>query len=155
MADLPCAHGVCHVHMANGRRAVSLPNTDGQHQSMADRYGVPSPYARIVTVALLTLLAAAFLGWLIWAALDHAASPAQPRVRSYDVVSPHEIRVVLDVRRPENAALVCTVTAQAEDHSVVGEKVVRVPPGEDGELTMRVSVTTDREATTADISGCS
>jgi len=121
---------------------------------MAERYGAPSPYRRIVTVVLLSLLVAAFLGWLTWAALDHASAPAGARVRSYDVVSPHEVRVLLDVHRPDNAVLRCTVTAQAVDHTVVGEKAVRVPPGAEGAMTLRVSVTTDREATTAHISGC-
>lgn len=134
---------------------VSLQSTDGPQQSMTERYGVPSPYRRVVTVVLLSLLVAAFLGWLIWAAVDHASAPAGARVRSYDVVTPHEVRVLLDVHRAENAVLVCTVTAQAVDYSVVGEKVVRIPPGAEGDLTVRASITTDREATTADVSECS
>lgn len=134
---------------------MSLQSTDGPHQSLAERYGVRSPYRRLLTVALLSLLVAAFLGWLIWAALDHSSQPAGARVRSYDVVSPHEVRVLLDVHKPENTGLVCTVTAQAVDHSVVGEKVVRVRPGAESDLTVRASVTTDREATTAHVSGCS
>ncbi len=122
---------------------------------MADRYGVPSRQGRVATIALLVLLVAAFLVWLLWAALHHASGAAGARVHSYDVVSPHEVRLLLDVHRPQEAVLVCTVTAQAVDHAVVGERVVRVPPGDEGDLTLKVSITTDREATTAVVSGCS
>ncbi|MGI8887380.1 MAG: DUF4307 domain-containing protein [Nocardioidaceae bacterium] len=134
---------------------MTLQRADGPHQSLADRYGAPSPVRRVATVAVLGLLVAAFLSWLLWAALHSASTDAGARVRSYDVVSPHEVRMVLDVHRPENAVFVCTVTAQAADHAVVGEREVRVPPGEEADVTLPVSITTDREATTAFVSDCS
>lgn len=142
--------------MANSRRPVSpAPGGSTPPQSMADRYGGPSPLRRVTGGVLLVLVVAAFLGWLLWAALHSASSAAGARVQSYDVVSTHEVRAVLDVHRSQDAALVCTVTAQAVDHAVVGEREVRVPPGDEGDLSLTVSITTDREATTAVVSGCS
>lgn len=134
---------------------MSLPSADGTDQSMAQRYGVSSTYRRITTAVLLGLVVAAFLGWVVWAALNHASADAGARVRSYNVVSAHKVTVRLDVHRPQNEAVVCTLTARAEDHTVVGEQIVRVPPGEEGDLTVTTAITTDREATTAVVSGCS
>ena len=134
---------------------VSLPTADGQHQSLSDRYGAPPAYRRVVTVTLLCLLVAASLGWLLWAALGQASVRSRASVRSYDVVSPHEVKVRFAVHRLDDAALVCLISAQAADHSIVGEKSVRVPPGAEGVITVAASVTTDRQATTAVVSGCS
>lgn len=132
----------------------AMRSVEAAEQLLVDRYGAPSPYRRIVTVALLSLLVVAFLSWLVWAAVGRTSPGAGVRVRSYDVVSPHEVRVELDVHRGEEPA-VCTISAQAADHSVVGEERVRVPPGADADFTMAVSITTDREATTAVAAGCS
>ena len=134
---------------------MSLPTTDGRHQSLSDRYGAPSAYRRVVTVTLLCLLVAACLGWLLWAALGQTSVRSKGHVRSYEVVSPHEVKVRVAVHRLDDAAVICLISAQAADHSVVGEKRVRVPPGAEGVITVAASVTTDRRATTAVVSRCS
>ena len=129
---------------------ASPPST--AEQSLADRYGDRSRHwARLLLIGVLAL---GFVGWVGWAALDHASPRYGAKIRSYDVTSPHTVKVVLDARRPEHQPLVCTVTAQAEDHAVVGEARVRVPIGAEGDVTVSATVRTDRQATTAVVSGC-
>lgn len=144
------------MHMANQRRPVTtVPSTEPSEQSLDDRYGVRSPYRRALTFALLGLVVVAFLSWLVWAALGQASAETEVRVRSYDVVSQHKVRVLLDVHRVKDSAAVCTISAQAADHSVVGEERLPVSAGPEADFTMTVSITTDRKATTAVASGCS
>lgn len=133
---------------------MSTSELGGGEQSLADRYGAPSAAGRRGWLLAVAALAAVFVAWVVWAAL-HSASPGYgARLQSYDVVSPHEVRVELDAHLAADRSLVCTVTAQAADHSVVGETQVRVPAGVARDLTVTRSVKTDREATTAVVSDC-
>jgi Domain of unknown function (DUF4307) len=126
-----------------------------REQSLDDRYGRPSPTRRIAWWIGITTSAVAFLAWVVWAALGSASSAGYgATLRSYDVISPHLVRVQLDVHRAADRPFLCTVTAQADDHSVVGETQVRVPRGAESDLTVTASVKTDREATTAVLSTC-
>lgn len=127
---------------------------DPREQSLTDRYGARSPAGRIGWLLGVTALAVAFLAWVVWAALDSAPPGYGAKLHSYEVISEHEVQVTLDARRAANRPLACTVTAQAEDHSVVGETEVEIPPGAAGDITVTASVKTDREATTALVSGC-
>jgi hypothetical protein len=104
-----------------------------------------------VSVAAVAL---AFLAWLGWAAWDHSHPDVTGQLHGYDVVSPHQVRVVIDITRTDGQHVVCDVLAQAEDHSAVGETQVAVRAG--GADTVQVSavIRTDREATTATVSNC-
>jgi hypothetical protein len=124
-------------------------------QSLEERYGATRPGNRLGWLVGVALLALGFVAWVVWAALSSASDGDGATLRSYEVVSEHQTRVQLDVHRTAGHRLVCTVTAQAEDHAVVGEKQVSVPgAGAAQDITLTVSVKTDREATTAVVSDC-
>lgn len=127
---------------------------DSGEQSLADRYGTRSRTNRLTSILGVGALAVAFGAWLVWAALGHSSPGYGAKLQSYDVVSPHQVRVQLLAHRADHQPLVCTVTAEAADHSVVGETQVRVPLGAAGDLTVTAAVKTDREATTAVVSTC-
>lgn len=124
-------------------------------QSLDERYGGGrSSTSRIAWGIAVGVLAAALLAWVTWAALGNASPGDGATLRSYDVVSAHKVRVQLDVQRAAHRPLVCMVTAQADDHSVVGQTQVKVPLGPEGDVMVTTSVKTDREATTAVLSTC-
>ncbi len=123
-------------------------------QLMAQRYGAASPRNQRLVAALSVLLALALLVWLVWAAWSHATPDVSGELQGYQVVSAHEVTVTLQVRRAGREAVVCTVQAQAVDHTVVGEDAVTVPAGAAGDVTFEATLRTDREATTATVSGC-
>jgi hypothetical protein len=72
----------------------------------------------------------------------------------YDVVDDHRVRVELIVHRHESQPAVCTVYAQAEDHSRVGERQVQVPAGGPEERRVKAVITTERRAVNGVLHGC-
>lgn len=118
------------------------------------RYGNPSPRSRAIVIALSTLLALAFLGWLGWAAWHHSHPDVSGRLQSFDVVSEHQVSLVLDIKRSGDFAVECVVRAQSEDHGIVGETTLAVEAGPEHEVSLTPTMRTDRAATTAVLLGC-
>lgn len=121
---------------------------------MAERYGVRRPGRRYATILAVAVLALGGLGWLGWAAVQHAAPDVRGELQGFDVVSVHEVTVVVDVRRPSGDAVRCVVTAQAADFATVGEASVTIPPGQSTSLRHELSIRTEREATSATVESC-
>jgi uncharacterized membrane protein len=108
----------------------------------------------VTLVSLVAALAVAFLAWLAWAALHQAGQSVTGRLTGFTVLSPHAVRVTLVVDRSSGQSVVCTVEARAADHGLVGSQDVTVPAGESGSVPFEATLRTDREATTADVTGC-
>jgi Domain of unknown function (DUF4307) len=134
---------------------VSASPAPGGEQSLEDRYGAPRPGRRVGWLVAVGVLVVGFVAWVVWAALSHAAPSTGATLRSYEVLSEHRTRVQLDVHQAAGQPLVCTVTTQAPDHAVVGEKRVRLPAADVAQdIAVTVAVKTDRAATTAVVSDC-
>ncbi len=101
----------------------------------------------VAGIALVTALV-----WVLWVAT--ADKPFQVRVYSYQVVNDHQTIVRLDVQRPKPVELECTVYAQAEDHSIVGERSVTVPASNQTSLRKSITVKTERRAVTGVLKAC-
>ena len=99
-------------------------------------------------------MAVLLLTWLGWAAWEHSRPSAGGTLHGFEVVSPHQVRVVVDLTRVGGDGVTCDVTAQASDHSSVGEGSVAAPPGPAGQVRETATIRTDREATTATVSNC-
>lgn len=121
---------------------------------MDERYGVRTPTQRRRTLVVVAAVVLVLLGWLGWAAWFHSRADVGGRLRSYDVVSPHEVRVVVELSRQDGQSVVCDVTAQAEDHSTVGEAQVSAPAGTATVVSATTVIRTDREATSASVANC-
>lgn len=122
---------------------------------LATRYGTRNPTRRRVTIALVGMLAAVFLGWVAWVTWVHSDPEVTSDLVSFDVVDAHtstaSFRVV---RRTTQVEASCLLRAQAADHSTVGELNVMVGPGGDRVQTVEKTVRTEREATTVEMVGC-
>jgi hypothetical protein len=99
-------------------------------------------------------VALVLLGWLGWAAWVQSNPDVSGGLRAYDVVSAHEVHVVVDLTRRTGDAVVCDVLAQADDHSTVGQAQVRAAAGQPGPLRLEATIRTEREATSASVSNC-
>ncbi|MGI8576734.1 MAG: DUF4307 domain-containing protein [Nocardioidaceae bacterium] len=121
-------------------------------QSLADRYGQSKQTSRRLRVFVIALISLALLGLLGWVAWSNGHPPVTADVHSYDVVSPHLVKVTVDFSTASAPAR-CTVSAQAVDHSVVGEQVIRLPTDASGQ-SLVTSLRTSREATTATVGDC-
>jgi hypothetical protein len=126
----------------------------------ADRYGAPARWVRPAIVTGVAVLAAAGLAWLLWAAFYHSNPQVASRLVSYDVVDTHHVDVTIEVDRAAEVTATCHVLAEASDHAVVGDLTFRVRPESVNDRagrttsTERLTIVTDREATTAVLQGC-
>jgi len=127
-----------------------------QQDSLTERYGAPSPVARRALVTVVVVVAAAFLGWLGWAALFHGDPQVSSDLVTFTVDDEHQVTARVDVRiDDEDVVASCLLRAIAEDHTVVGEVNFDVTAAdlEDGNVLEKV-IRTERRATSVDPVGC-
>ena len=123
---------------------------------LADRYGAPRPHHRQALVAGSALVAVLFLGWLAWAAWSHATPDVTSQLVGFEVVDDHQTvaRLSVNLAGPQVEAS-CRLRAIAEDHTVVGERVIVVSGVRtDGSATLTVDLRTERRATSVESVGC-
>jgi hypothetical protein len=119
-------------------------------QTLSERYAAPPAWRRPVTIAAVTVLAAAALAWLAWAAFVQSTPRVHSQLIVWQVVDAHSATARVDVSIVAGTTHpVCTVQAFASDHSIVGQ--LRFAP-HDG--TNEVAVQTSRRATSVDVPGC-
>jgi hypothetical protein len=122
---------------------------------LARRYPAPR-VPRPLVIAIVAVVAAGSLTWLIWTALVHAEPVVSAKVAAYTVVSDSRIDATIIIDRPDpSIPVVCRVSAQAEDFQPVGEVNLPVKGTADGVVNTTISITTVRRATTAVIRECS
>lgn len=80
--------------------------------------------------------------------------PVEGRLWGYDVKDDNNVTLTVDVIRPEPLDVRCTVYAQAEDHSIVGEKTVDVPASDTEVTRISIDVETERRAVTGVLRTC-
>lgn len=94
-------------------------------------------------------LGVAFAAWV-----GFQKDPVTGRLWGYEVMSDTQTSVKLDVIRPDPLAVTCTVYAQAEDHSIVGEKTVDVPASDREKVRVLIDIETERRAVTGVLRTC-
>ncbi len=122
---------------------------------LAQRYGAPSPLRRPLVVTGVAVLAAAGLGWLLWAMLVHGNPQARSQLVGFHIHGEHaaDARFTV-VRQDRGVRASCLLRAYAADHAVVGEREVPVGPARPATVTLDRRVRTERRATTVDLVGC-
>jgi hypothetical protein len=112
-----------------------------------------SPVARL----FLTLAGMVVLGLVIWFVLTvvwNADPSVSSAIKSWDVTDDNHVRVTVDINAKQDVDLskvVCTVDAQAKDHSVVGGPTTYTPTS-NGVQTFTLPTT--RRAVNVDWNGC-
>ncbi len=118
---------------------------------LSTRYGTRTRRPWILPVAAGIAIIAA-IAWVVWVAT--ADKPFQARVYGYDVINEHTTAVKLDIHRPKPLGLECTVYAQADDHSIVGERTLKIPSSAKVTIHLTTEITTERKAVTGVLKGC-
>ena len=127
-----------------------------QPDSLTERYGAPSPVLRRTLLAVVTVVVAAFLGWLAWVALAAGDPDVTSELVGWDVRDEHAVDTRVDVRlRTDDVVATCLLRAYAEDHTVVGELAFEVTEADvaNGTELARV-IRTERRATSVESVGC-
>ena len=120
----------------------------------AGRYGERSPGGRRAVVAASVVLAAAFLGWVLWAALGAASPGARGEVTGFTVVSDEAIEVRVAVTGGGDARVGCSVQALGRTRDVVGVGDLVLDPSRTDRDEGTVTVRTRDRAVSAVIGRC-
>ena len=115
------------------------------------RYGRRTPRRWIWPIIAVIGIAAA-VAWAAWVAFQ--PRPVNGVLWGYEVLGDHRVRVTLDIHRPEPRAVECTVFAQAQDHSIVGERTVAIPAGTKKNTRVTAVISTERRAVNGVLRGC-
>jgi len=118
---------------------------------LSTRYGTRTRRPWVFPVIAAVGIAAGII-WVLWVATTD--KPFSARIYGYEVKNDHETAVKLDINRPEPRALECTVQAQAEDHSIVGERTLTIPASKRKTIRLTAIITTERRAVTGVLKGC-
>ena len=90
--------------------------------TLAERYGVPSPWRRRALVGCIAVLVLVFGAWLAWTVYDHATPSVTSELESFSVEGDHSVTAVLVIALDSaDVKASCTLRAYAEDHTTVGE----------------------------------
>lgn len=67
-------------------------------------------------------------GWVVWAGLDGAGPSIEARDTRHQIIDDNSISVTFEVSLPTDTAASCAVQALNETFTVVGWKIVDLPP---------------------------
>ncbi|MGZ5388864.1 MAG: DUF4307 domain-containing protein [Aeromicrobium sp.] len=118
---------------------------------LSTRYGTRSRRPWLVPAIAAVGIALGIM-WAVWVA--SADKPFSARLYSYEVTSDHKTTVKLDIHRHKPRELECTVQAQAEDHSIIGERTITIPSSARKTIRTTTTITTERRAVTGVLKGC-
>lgn len=97
------------------------------------RYG-RTPGTRLRDRRVLWIVAGAFAvvltAWVVWAGLDGAGPSIEARDTRHSIIDENTISVTFEVSLPTGTPSSCAVQALNESFTVVGWKVIDVPPSD-------------------------
>ena len=101
--------------------------------SLDARYG-RSPSGRGRDRRLLWIVAGGFalvlVAWVVWAGLDGSAPQIEARDTRHSIIDEHSVSVTFEVSMPAGSSASCAVEALNENFTIVGWKVVDLPPSD-------------------------
>jgi hypothetical protein len=119
-----------------------------------ERYGAGRPWARWLTVLLVITLGLSGSAWLLWAALSNAGPQVSASLLSFSVLGRHQLRAEVQIDRGVGTPVVCRVTAQTADSSIVGDRTFAVAARGPASITVSRIIVTERPAVNATLQGC-
>ena len=95
------------------------------------RYG-RTPARRVQDRRILWGLGGIFVlvlgAWVLWTGLDGASTQIEARDIGHTIIDEHTVSVTFEVALPVNRTASCAVQALNESYSVVGWKIIDLPP---------------------------
>lgn len=128
--------------------------TDPQTTDLDARYGRSRKGRKPLVLAVIGTLALASLVWLLWVAFVQSNPPVSSRLLSFRITSPTTAIGTFQVDRSKSVEASCRLQAKAADFSIVGELTVTVAADSPRRQTIDATVTTQRDATSVVLVGC-
>ena len=99
--------------------------------AIQSRYG-RTPARRVRDRRILWGLGGVFVlvlgAWVLWTGLDGASTQIEARDIGHTIIDEHTVSVTFEVALPVNRTASCAVQALNESYSVVGWKIIDLPP---------------------------
>lgn len=122
-----------------------------------ERYG-RTPARRGQERRLLWILAGGFAlvlaVWVIWAGLDGSESQIAARDIAHSIIDENSVSVTFEVSMPTGTAASCAVEALNESFTIVGWKVIDLPPSDRYTRAFTETVRTSMQSNTGLIYRC-
>jgi hypothetical protein len=109
---------------------------------------------RILLWSGAAVFAIVLVAWVIWAGLDGSKPLIETEDIGYSVVDDHNVTVTFQVSVPVGTATSCAVEALNESFTVVGWKVIDLPPSDQYTRSFTEDLRTSELATTGLIYRC-
>lgn len=119
----------------------------------AERYG-DRRTGRGPLVAVLAVVAATFVAWVVWAGLGVAGRDVRWSDVGYDVVDDTTVVVTFTVVKDPKGTAVCTVEALNSQFAKVGLATVEIGPAEQRAVQRTATVRTAERAVTGVVESC-
>ena len=101
--------------------------------AIQSRYG-RTPARRVRDRRILWGLGGVFVvvlgAWVLWTGLDGASTQIEARDIGHTIIDEHSVSVTFEVALPVNRTASCAVQALNESYSVVGWKIIDLPPSD-------------------------
>jgi hypothetical protein len=118
------------------------------------RTGIRRRRERIVLWGMAGLFVVVIGAWVIWAGLDSVKPTVDARDIAHTIVDEHSVSVTFEVSVPTGTATSCAVEALNESFTVVGWKVIDLPPSTQFSRTFTEVVRTSELSNTGLIYRC-
>lgn len=109
---------------------------------------------RILLWSGAAVFAIVLVAWVVWAGLDGSKPLIETEDIGYSVVDDHTVTVTFQVSVPVGTATSCAVEALNESFTVVGWKVIDLPPSDQYTRSFTEDLRTSELATTGLIYRC-
>jgi len=110
--------------------------------------------ARLLAIVTAAGVVVVVVAWVIWVGLFGPGASLENRDLGYQLVGSDSVRVSYEVTVDPGRSVSCAVQALAEDFSIVGWKVVDVPPSDQRTRQFRTDLRTSEPAVTGLIYRC-
>lgn len=131
---------------------ATTPLTAEQTLLLRERYG-PAHQRSVLLTALIASVAIAFLGWVIWAAAEQAATDVRWRTIGYSAVSDTSITVEFDVFKPAASTATCVIRALDDTSTEVGRAEVPISSAQ-SDVNVVYALPVTALPTTAEVEAC-
>ena len=102
-----------------------------RNAALDSRYG-QTPQRRRQNRRSLWILGGVFAvvltAWVVWTGLDGTSTSIEARDTRHSIIDSNSVSVTFEVSMPANSASTCAVQALNESYTIVGWKIIELPP---------------------------